>query len=237
MHSEIIVRDIGEDAALDPLAFAERGHIDGRLIELFLLGLRQWHQFLPLRPVRELCLKLRALHVLQELLHTASEEVDIGLLQRQFLDILRQRIIHRAAHVDDTAHHADARTLAQHGVELLAVHAANDGAAAAHELEGEGARILENPKLRLLIERIVLHQRARTRAAAAADKDLATRGTVARRIARIARDGDDAAGVQPADIGRGRALDENLRIRHAHRAHALTRVGHVEVQRLTVCIP
>ena len=172
----------------------------------------------------------------EELVHAAREEVDVLLRERVRTHVARQ-LVDGAAHVDDAADHADARTLAEHGVKRLAVPAADDGAAAAHELERERADVLEDPELRLLVERVVLHQRARARAGAAADVDAAARRAVARRVARVAAHGDEAARVEPADIGRRGLIDDDLRAGQAHGADALAGVRHVEMQRLAVRIP
>ena len=83
----------------------------------------------------------------------------------------------------------------------------------------------------------MLHERAGTRAAAAADIDLAAGRAMAGRIAGIALDRDDAAGVQPADIRRGRAVDDDLGVLEAHRADALARIRHMEMQRLSFRMP
>ena len=65
--------------------------------------------------------------------------------------------------------------LAQNGLELLTVIATDDRLAAAHELEGERANILQQPEFRLFIQRIMLHQGAGTRTATATNKDLTAR--------------------------------------------------------------
>ena len=191
---------------------------------------------MPLAPVGELCLELRALDVREEVIHAAREEGDVILVECGADDVGRMRA-NRAAHVDRTADHTDTGALAEDRVEFRAVVAADDGLAAAHELERERADVLEDPELRLLIERVVLHQRARARAAAAADEDLAARRAVARRVAGIALDRDDAAGIEPADVSRRRLLDDDLRARQAHRTRALAGVPDVEVQLLAFRMP
>ena len=231
---EVIVCDVREDAALDPLVQAEGMEVR-RWFRLALRS-RQRAQLVPLAPVGELCLELRALDVREEVIHTAREEDDVILVECGADDVGRMRA-NRTAHVDRTTDHTDTGALAEDRVEFRAVIAADDGLAAAHELERERADILEDPELRLLVERVMLHQRARARAAAAADEDLAARRAVAGRIAGIALDGDDAAGVEPADISRRRLLDDDLRARQAHRARALAGVPDVEVQLLAFRMP
>ena len=236
VHLEVIMADIGEDAALHPVMQAEVLH--GLLLlrpgGLFLKGQRT--QLLPGAPVGKLCQEVLMLYPQQEVLHAMGQEINILLSQLRSHHILGQGR-HRAADVDSTAHHAHAGALAQHGIKLLAVPAADHSLTAAHELKGEGAHILQHPKLRLLIDRVVLHQRTGTGTAPAADKDLAAGGAMACRITGIAPDGDDAAGVQPAHIGRSRLLHQDFRPRQSHGAHALTGVSHMEFQLLPLGMP
>ena len=234
VDGEVVVCDIREDAALDPLVQAEGMEV--RSSFWLALSSRQRAQLVPLAPVRQLGLELRALNVREEFIHAAREEGNVVLVESRADDVSRMRT-NRAAHVDRAADHADAGALTEHRVEISAVVAADDGLATAHELERERADILEDPELRLLVERVMLHQRARARAAAAADEDLAARRAVAGRIAGIALDGDDAAGVEPADISRRRLLDDDLRARQAHRARALAGVPDVEMQLLAFRMP
>ena len=60
---------------------------------------------------------------------------------------------------------------------------------------------------------------------------------MSRRVACVAFDGDNAAGIEPADIsGRG-AFDDNFRVRQAHGADTLPRVRDVKFQRATFGVP
>ena len=236
VNSEIVHGNIAEDTALYPLIGTEilHGHLAAWLGSLFLKGKRT--QLLPLAPVGKLSLQLGALDFLQELIHAASQKVNILLLQIQVADIGRIAA-DRAADINHAAYHANTGTLTQHGGKLIAVIAADNGTAAAHELKGERAGIFQNPQLRLLIERVMLHQRTAAGTGTAADKDLAPGGAVAGSITGIATNGNHTAGIQPAYISRGGILYKNLGIRQAHGAHALTGIGHMENQLLAISIP
>ena len=236
VNGKIIHGNIAENAALYPLIVAEilHGNLAAWLGSLFLKGKRT--QLLPLAPVGKLSLQLGALDFLQELIHAASQKVNILLLQIQVADIGRIAA-DRAADINHAAYHAHAGTLTQHGGKLLAVIAADNGTAAAHELKGERAGIFQNPQLRLLIERVMLHQRTAAGTGTATDKDLAPGRAVTGSITGITADGNHTAGIQPAHISRGGILHKNLGIRQAHGAYALTGIGHMENQLLAISIP
>ena len=232
---EIVMRDVGEDAAFDPFVQAEIADALGlRLCGLF-RG-RQRNELLPFRPVGKLAFEVGVIDRCEERAHAAFQKFDVFVVEFVRAHVRRQ-LVDGAAHVDDAADHADAGALAEHGVKLFAVPAADDGLAAAHEFERERADVLQDPEFRFLVERIVLHQRARARARAAADVDLAARRAVARRVARVALDGDEAARVQPADVGRRRFVDDDFRARQAHGADTLAGVRDMEMERLAVLIP
>ena len=243
VDDEIILRHIGENAALHPCLLAEFLYVRNIFsLSLRRLGSRslflegQGAQFLPLAPIGKLCTKLRPPDLLKELLHASVQEGNILLVQIEAADI-RGMGRDGAAHIDKASHHAHTGTLAEHRAEFLAVHAADHSAPAAHELEGEGAHILEHPKLRFLIERVMLHQGAGTGSRPSADEDLAPGGAMPRRVAGIAANRDDAAGIEPAHICRGRLIHQDLRVRQAHGAHALPCIRHMEEQLLPLRVP
>ena len=191
VNHEIIVGNIGENTALNPFVQAERFEV--RRWFRLAFRTRQRTQLMPFAPVRQLFLKFRTFDVSKEIAHAAGEEGNIIVIEAFADDVCRMRA-NRAADIDDTADHADAGTFAEDRVELSTVIAADNSLAAAHELKRERADILQNPEFRFLIERVVLHQRARTRTAAAADEDFAARGAVTGRIAGITLDGNSVFG-------------------------------------------
>ena len=166
----------------------------------------------------------------QEFGQAFREEAPILVLER--FDHLHAagQSLHRAAHVDRAAHHADAGALAEHRGQPLAIVAAHHRDPAAHEFEREGSGAFENPKLGRGVGRVVLHQRTGPGAGPAADVDHAVGRAVAGGVAAVAAHDDPRAGVQPAHVGRGGPLDHDLGAGHAHRADALAGVGHREAQ-------
>ena len=57
------------------------------------------------------------------------------------------------------------------------------------------------------------------------------------RITGITLDGNDAAGIKPANISRGCPLHHDFRARQAHGACTLTGIGNMEMQRLAFRMP
>ena len=57
------------------------------------------------------------------------------------------------------------------------------------------------------------------------------------RVAGIAAHDDAAAGIEPAHVSRSRAVNNDLRIGHAHAAHALAWIADQEGQLFALCIP
>ncbi len=136
VYSEIIHGNITEDTALYPLLGTEllQGTTLLWLSLLFLKGQRT--KLLPLAPVGQLCLQLRLLDFLQELIHTASQEVNIRLIQIQIADI-RWIGADWATDINNATNHTYTGTLTQHRLKLVTVIAADNSTAATHKLKGE----------------------------------------------------------------------------------------------------
>ena len=100
-----------------------------------------------------------------------------------------------SANVNNSANHADTSSFAEHGRKIFAVNAANDSASAAHKLKRKTANVLEHPKFRLFVKRVVFHQRACSSSCAAADINFAAAGTMTGSVARVAFDGNQPAGI------------------------------------------
>ena len=150
---------------------------------------------------------------------------------------VRGKFCHGAAEVDNAAHHADTRTVTHDGRQGLAVAATDNGAAAAHEFKGKAARALKNPELRIFVQRILLHEGSGTGARAAAYVNGTAGGAVPGRVTGVTGNRDAATGVQPAHVGRSRALDDYLGIGQGHAAYPLPRVGHGKGQLLALFVP
>ena len=99
-----------------------------------------------------------AFNRLEEACHAALEEINVLVVKRQAFDVCREGA-DRAAHIHETAHHADTGTFAKHGIKFFAVIAADDRPAAAHEFKTERACIFQSPKFRRAKFWIVFHQR------------------------------------------------------------------------------
>ena len=172
----------------------------------------------------------------EKIFHAACQESNIIGIQLRADDICRMRA-NRAAHVNDTADHADAGTFTENRFKLLTVITADNSLAAAHEFKGERTDILQDPEFRFFIQRIVLHQRACTRTTASADEDLATGRTMSRRITSIATYRNDTPGVEPAHVCRRRFLDDDFRPRQAHGTGTLTSIPNMEMKLLAFRMP
>ena len=137
---------------------------------------------------------------------------------------------HRPAHVDRSAHHADAGALAEHRGQALAIVAAHHRDPAAHKFEREGSGVFENPKLGRGVRGVVLHQGPGAGSRPAADVDHPVGRAMAGGVAAVAAHDDPRAGVEPADVGRGGSLHHDLGAGHAHRPDPLAGIGDGEAQ-------
>ena len=81
---------------------------------------------------------------------------------------------------------AGAATVAGERVELFAADPTDHRDTATHELEGEGAGVLQHPEPRRLVGRVVFHQRPGAGADAAGDLDLASGGAMGGGVAAVA---------------------------------------------------
>ncbi len=114
---------------------------------------------------------------------------------------------------------------------------ADDADAAAHELEGEGTGILQDPELGRLVGRVVLHQRTGAGADPAGDVNSAAGGAVGGGVAAVPLNGQNGAGIEPAGVGRGRALHHDLGAVQAEGADPLAGIFHPEPQGRAVLGP
>ena len=230
----VVLDDVAEDPARHPLGGAEFAHRDAVVDLALLVGLGD--DLAPLGEVAELGQQLRPLDLAKKDRQALAEEGAVGGVEIEQPDVVGKPL-DRPAHVDGAADHAGAAAVAENRIELLAADAADDADAAAHELEGEGAGILQHPELRRVVGRVVLHQRARAGADAAGNVDLAGGGAVGGGVAAVAEDGQGRPGVEPAGVGRCRALDDDLGAVETEGADPLPGVFHPELERRAVLGP
>ena len=149
--------DVRENAAWHPLVLVVVGNRGKRsLLSVFVSGR---NNLVPLLPDREFLHALLLVHCGQEVLKAALQEEHIVPVYVHKKHVRRQGS-HGTSHVDNTAHHANARAIAKDRRQCLAVAAADNGAATTHEFEGEASCAFQNPQFRLFVERVVLHEGA-----------------------------------------------------------------------------
>ena len=233
--SVIILDDISENTAIaDPFLGAEFAQGCPRADITFFVSLG--NNLLPLGEVGQLFFQLRTTNLAQEDRHVFFQESLIAVIQGEHPDIIRETI-NRSTHVDGTTDHTHAGAIAENRGELFTTITADHTNTTAHKLKRKGAGILEDPELRNIIGRIVLHQRTGTSTDATRNIDLTTRCAVGRGVTTITKDSQFGAGVQPAGIGRGRAFDHDFCSFEAERANPLTRVFDPELERTTIFRP
>ena len=150
MNSKIIHCNIGEDTALYPFLSTEILNTDFAILFLTLFFKGQWTKLLPLAPVSKLTLQLLVAYLVQELTHTAGQEVNIISVKIEIADIC-WICTYWPSYINYTAYHAYAGPFAQHGSKFLGIIATDHSTAAAHKLKGEGTSILQNPEFWLII--------------------------------------------------------------------------------------
>ena len=99
---------------------------------------------------------------------------------------------------------------------------------------GKEPVFFQHPQFGSFVGRVSFHQRAGTGSGATADIDLAAGGTVRGGVAAVAFEDDGGAGIQPADIGRRRAVDDDLGAGKAEGSNTLAGVFNREFKRRAV---